>query len=122
MPFEDSLQTRNCYKTADTYGTIAKYVPAGSLEAMNTYMKLPGKRTNLFLEPTSSESRRVSIAQHLKRFGRSFLNKQDPPNCNLIRKQYHTVLLRISREGKAMELMKKVDGHSAEIAMKVDPI
>ena len=29
------------------------------------------------------------------------------------------MLLRISREGKAMELMRKVDAHSADVAMKV---
>jgi hypothetical protein len=107
------------HKTADTYGTLAKYVPAGSMEAMKIHINLPGKSRDLLLEPASAQSQHVSIAQHLKRFGTVFLNSADPPNCNLIRKQYHTMLLRLSREGAAMELMCKVDAHSAEVAKKV---
>jgi len=93
---------RNCRKTVDTYGVLAKYVPPGSFEAMKTYIGLPGKKTTLFLEPTSSESQYVSVAQHLKRFGKIFLKSEDPPSCNLIRKQFHTVLLTKSKEGEAM--------------------
>jgi hypothetical protein len=44
---------------------------------------------------------------------------QDPQNSNLIRKMYHTVLLRMSREKDAMQLMQKVDAHSAHVARKV---
>ena len=113
------IEMRNCRKTVDTYDILAKYVPPGSFEAMKTYIGLPGKKTTLFLEPTSSESQYVSVAQHLKRFGKIFLKSEDPPNCNLIRKQFHTVLLRKSREGEAMKLMSKVDAHSAQIAMAV---
>ena len=110
---------RNRKQTADTYGTLAKYVPAGSLQAMNVYIHLPGKESNLFLEPASNAVEHVSVAQHLKRFGRMFMGVEDPPNCNLIRKQYHTKLLRMSREDEAMKLMEKVDAHSAHIAKKV---
>ena len=77
---------RNRNQTADTYGTLAKYVPDGSMEAMRVYINLPGKQTPLFLEPPSPESQKVSVAQHLHRFGRIFLRTKNPPNCNLIRK------------------------------------
>jgi hypothetical protein len=107
------------HKTSDTYGTLAKYVPAGSMKAMAVYMGLPGKAKDLMLEPANSQSLQVSIAQHLQRFGKLFLGKVDPPNSNLIRKQYHTQLLRMSREGQAMDFMKKIDAHSAEVAQKV---
>jgi len=107
------------HKTNDTYGTLAKYVPAGSMEAMKVYCNLPGKTTDLLLEPASPQSLNVSVHQHLKKFGRMFLNEPEPPNSNLIRKQYHTMLLRLSREGGAMELMRKVDAHSVDVAMKV---
>ena len=107
------------HKTSDTYGTLAKYVPAGSMKSMAVYMGLPGKIKDLLLEPANSQSLQVSIAQHLQRFGKLFLGKDDPPNSNLIRKQYHTLLLRMSREGQAMDLMRKVDAHSAEVAQKV---
>eukprot|EP00975_Prorocentrum_lima_P022923 4822871-Prorocentrum_lima.AAC.1 len=85
---------------------------------MEVYINLPGKLKDLFLEPAKPESNHVSIATNLERFGRLYLFTQDPPNCNLIRKQYHTMLLRISREGKAMELMKKVDAHSVEVTQR----
>eukprot|EP00975_Prorocentrum_lima_P008219 1756005-Prorocentrum_lima.AAC.1 len=62
-------------------------------------MALPGKTKDLFLEPANPESLKVSVACHLKRSGNMFLQKPDPPTCNLTRKQYHTMLCRLSREG-----------------------
>jgi len=76
-------------KTADTYGLVAKYVPTGSMEAMNIYMHLPGKKTSLFLEPTLDDQR-VSVDYHLERFGHIFMDTLDPPSCNLIRTYYHS--------------------------------
>jgi hypothetical protein len=82
-------------KTADTYGLVAKYVPTGSMEAMNIYMHLPGKKTSLFLEPTLNDQR-VSVDYHLERFGHTFMDTLDPPSCNLIRMYYHSQLLNTS--------------------------
>ena len=82
-------------KTADTYGLVAKYVPTGSMEAMNIYMHLPGKKTSLFLEPTLDDQR-VSVDYHLERFGHTFMDTLDPPSCNLIRTYYHSQLLKTS--------------------------
>ena len=89
-------------KTADTYGLVAKYVPTGSMEAMNIYMHLPGKKTSLFLEPTLDDQR-VSVDYHLGRFGHTFMDTLDPPSCNLIRTYYHSQLLKISSSSQLMD-------------------
>jgi hypothetical protein len=107
------------HKTADTYGALAKYVPPGSMDAMHVYLQLPGKESVLFLEPANPDSKCVSVSQHLHRFGTIYLPGHVPANCNLIRKQFHTMLLRSCREGSCMELLSKVDAHSAEVAKKV---
>jgi len=91
-------------KTADTYGLVAKYVPTGSMEAMNIYMHLPGKKTSLFLEPTLDDQR-VSVDYHLERFGHIFMDTLDPPSCNLIRMYYHSQLLNTS---SGLQLMGKM--------------
>ena len=107
------------HKTSDTYGRLAKYVPPGSWEAFQAYISLPGKKTDLFLEP-SPGCPKVSVASHLRRGARLYLPQcDDPPNVNLIRKQFHTQLLRLCREDKCMDLLSKVDAHSAEVAKKV---
>jgi hypothetical protein len=95
------------HKTADTYGTRAKYVPAGSMEAMKIHINLPGKSRDLLLEPASAQSPHVSIAQHLKRFGTMFLNNADPPNCNLTRKRarWMPTLLRLQRRCMQPQLL-----------------
>ena len=107
------------HKTASTYGGLAKFVSPGSWEAFRLYLGLPGKRTDLFLKPPSTTISTVSISSLLKRFGMMHFGLQDPQNSNLIRKMYHTVLLRMSREKDAMQLMQKVDAHSAHVARKV---
>ena len=80
------IEMRNCRKTVDTYGVLAKYVPPGSFEAMKTYLGLPGKKTPLFLGPTSSESQYVSVAQHLKMFGnlRTFGDPMEWPSSDML--------------------------------------
>lgn len=109
----------NKHKTASTYGALAKHVPKGSFEAFRLFVALPGKSTELFLEPPGQQATKVCMASLLRRFGSIAFGGSDPPNSNLIRKMYHTALLRMSREGDAMRLMQRVDAHSAAVARKV---
>lgn len=107
------------HKTSDTYGKLAKYVPPGTWQAYEAYLGLPGKKSDLFLEPRHG-CPKVSVASHLKRGAKRYLpGCAVSPNVNLIRKQYHTMLLRLSREDKCMALLSKVDAHSAAVAKKV---
>lgn len=61
----------------------------------------------------------VPFSSFLKRFGVRYFGVPETPTSNLIRKMYHSALLRMSREGQAMDLMRKVHAHSAEVARKV---
>jgi hypothetical protein len=107
------------HKTVATYGTLAKHIPAGSWHAFRLYLDLPGKRTDRFIEPPTATSTQASVAGLLKRFGVIAFKTEDPPNSNLIRKMFHSCLLRISRDKEAMRFMEKVDAHSEHIARKV---
>jgi len=55
----------------------------------------------------------------LKRFGVMHFDLDTPPTSNLIRKMYHCVLHKLMRQGKALQLMQKVDAHSAKVAHEV---
>lgn len=106
------------HKTSETYGELAKYVPAGSMQAMKVYLNLPGKESDLFLEPASSASNHISVSQFLRRFALTYLPAHEAANCNLIRKQFHTLLNRKAMEGSCMDLLSKVDAHSKAVAQK----
>ena len=106
------------HKTSSTWGALAKYIPAGSWEAFELFMSLPGKKTDLFLEPFS-EKDIANLAGLLKRFGFKHFKNGDPPNSNLIRKMFHSALLRISREEDAMKFFEIVDAHSRNVARQV---
>jgi hypothetical protein len=90
------------HKTVATYGTLAKHIPAGSWHAFRLYLDLPGKRTDRFIEPPTATSTQASVAGLLKRFGVIAFKTEDPPNSNLIRKMFHSCLLRISRDKDAI--------------------
>jgi len=107
------------HKTSLVYGSIAKHVPEGSMAAMEAFCSLPGKHTDKFLEPPTIGCDKVNVAGLLKRFGCRAFGHEDPPNSNLIRKHFHTHLLRMSRGTDAMQFMTKIDGHSEKVARQV---
>ena len=100
------------HKTVATYGSLAKHVPAGSWHAFRLYLDLPGKHTDRFIEPPTATSTQASVAGLLKRFGVLAFKTDDPPNSNLIRKMFHSCLIRMSRDKEAMRFMEKIDAHS----------
>ena len=107
------------HKTSDTYGELAKFIPPGSWRAFQLYNNLTGKCTDLFLDPPSHAIAKVSVPSYLKRFGLKHFEDKAAPNSTLIRKMYHTHLLRSSREGDLFNFMEKVDAHTAQVAAKV---
>lgn len=73
----------------------------------------------MFLEP-STGCNNVSLGYYLKMFALTYLQQSKiQPSSNLIRKHFHTVLLRLSREDKLLDLLSKVDAHSKAVAKKV---
>ncbi len=86
------------HKTVETYGADFKDGPSGAMEAVRVYLELPGKLNGLFLKVAKPLSKRVSFRQRLHRFAICYLPDYAPSNCNLISKQFHTMLIRSSRE------------------------
>ena len=107
------------HKTSATYGAVAKHIPGGSWEAFEIFMSLPGKKTDLFLEPYSVLSQTANVAGLLKRYGLLHFGGSDVPNSNLIRKMFHSALLKISREDGAMGVFEVIDAHSKKVARQV---
>ena len=109
------------HKTAKYYGSIAKWIPEGLRRALLTYCSLPNKISNRLLEPakvSSSSDNHFHLGPALKAFGKYYSPKQEYPRINLIRKLFHSILVRLSREGDALELIGKADGHSASMGLK----
>jgi len=105
------------HKTSSTYGSLAKFVPPGTWAAIDLFLEFDIGTGDKFLQPLSAGSDRVCLSYYLARFGFMYLRAADPPNSNLIRKLYHSVLMK--EQGRAMELMVKVDAHSKQIAERV---
>ena len=100
------------HKTKDTYGDLAKYLFEGTREACRHFIMLPGHSSGLFLGG-------ASVPYHLQRFAAQYLPKYAPPNSNLIRKLFHTILLRMCNRGECLNLLSKVDAHSPTVAAQV---
>jgi hypothetical protein len=104
------------HKTAETYGDLAKHVFSGTQAAMQVYLDLTaGMSDGTFL--VSASKGVASIPYYLMRVGSTYFPSYLAPNSNLIRKQYHTVLMRMSQKGRCLDLLSKVDAHSKQVSL-----
>ena len=106
------------YKTAEHYGELAKWIAPGTRDAFEAYINLPGPSCPLFLQ-SSVGAGVPSIGACLRRAWKTFITGFEPPATNLLRKKFHTDLIRMSRQGAALSLLKKVDAHSEQVALRV---
>ena len=108
------------HKTAKYYGSIAKWVPEGLSKAILTYASLPDKASARLFEPAAGrtdEKKHFHFGPALKAFGKHYAPGYEHPRINLVRKMFHSILLRISREGDDMRLIGEADGHSASMGL-----
>lgn len=107
------------HKTAYKYGDLAKWLAPGTIQALLEYCKLdPGHCAKLF-KPLDEATAHVSISHYLKRFGAVFWPNAQHPTTNLLRKRLHTVLKCMAQTNQIMNLMERVDAHSAQVAQSV---
>jgi hypothetical protein len=107
------------HKTSNTYGSLAKWIAPGTLEAIKVYMDLPcrpGVQT-LFV-PVNESTDHMDIPKTFGKFCKAFLPKEcSKPTVNLMRKWYHTELHKLSQsEDKLLGLFKSIDAHSTTVA------
>jgi len=111
------------HKTAKTYGDLAKHIFPGTAQAMQMYMSLDQSNSELFFVPAAggAAGHGASMSYYLKKFAATYFLMPEAlaPTANLIRKQYHTVLMRMSRHGECLDLLSKVDAHSPAVAERV---
>jgi hypothetical protein len=109
------------HKTSHIYGSLAKWLAPGTVSAIKVYLRLPrDNKVITFLAPANDGVDRADVPHYLHRFAELFLPKRYPsPTVNLFRKWYHTELVRMTRsEERLLQLMQKVDAHSAKVAAK----
>ena len=107
------------HKTAQHYGELAKWIAPGTAEAIKVYLGLPGKYSPLFLEPVYRKTKHENVHSCLRRFGKMFWPGKQAPACNLMRKWYHRMLIRMARDGKCINLIAKPDAHSEKVALQI---
>ena len=94
------------------YGDLAKWLADGTWDAVEVYLGLPGKRGSLFLDPVLPGTEHERVSRCMRALGAMFWPECESPTCTLLRKWYHTFLLRMPRTGKLMKLLNRVDKHS----------
>ena len=107
------------HKTSNEYGELCKWISRGTAEAMKTFLMLPGKTSDLFLEPVRASTSHTAVHSCLKRFGEIYWPTHQAPACNLVRKLFHARLKKMSHKNKVWNLISKVDAHSEEVASKI---
>ena len=107
------------HKTSNEYSELCKWISRGTAEAMKTYLMLPGKTSDLFLEPVRASTSHTAVHSCLKRFGEIYWPTHQAPACNLVRKLFHARLKKMSHKNKVWNLISKVDAHSEEVASKI---
>ena len=121
------LQQKNHYvickrhKTFKTYGELCKRLTPGLFKAFEVYSTYPrpaGCKT--FLVPINRSTEKVSLPHALRCFCKLFFPADAfQPWYNLVRKWFHTILMRLTAdEQKLKQLMKKLDAHSMNIQEK----
>ena len=65
--------TTTSYKTSKQYGAYGKYMAPGTRAALQVYLNLPGKRTQLLLEPSLDKSKQVQVSTALHGFFATYL-------------------------------------------------
>ena len=106
------------HKTSRTYGTLAKWLPPGALQAVRCYVGLPrppGVET--FLVPAGRATERVSIPSALRTFVAHLLAKDtSKPTVNIMRKFFHRALRKATKtEEQLKQVMTVLDGHGRDV-------
>ena len=118
----DSILKCSKHKTAKFFGAIAKWIPDGLSRAILVYAQLPGKHSDKLFEPARESGAKkrkcFTFGPALRAFGKQYTPKYVTPRVNLMRKMFHSVLVRNSREGPLLEAIGKADGHSAKMGLR----
>ena len=109
------------HKTCKVYGSIAKYLPPGLLEAFRLYARLHRPEgCQYFLVPAQFGTDRVSLPGALHTWCRLLLPEDHPEvKFNIMRKLFHKALRAgTTNEEQLKELMLILDAHSKEVQDK----
>ena len=107
------------HKTARTYGDLAKWIAAGTLAAITFYCNMPCHTGEYFLCAVNDVTKSIYVAYFLKKFCMIYFPGYPNMNVNLIRKHFHTALLRRQNREDLWNLLEKADAHSKTVAQTV---
>jgi hypothetical protein len=98
---------------------VGKGLFPGTIKALYVYANLPGKTSDLLLEP-SRPGTKASVQTALRSASNIYFKDVPPMTVNIIRKYFHSEYLRIVRtEQDVLEILKNADKHSKEVAFNV---
>ena len=109
------------HKTSSTYGSLAKWLAAGTISAAACYLGLPRRPdVKTFFSPISKSTDRMDVPAALRRFCIRYLPEEYVfPTVNLLRKWYHTKLSELAtNQDKFLEMVKTIDPHSKGVAQR----
>ena len=118
--FESGLDFLECpnHKTAIHYGELAKWIAPGTKTCIERYNTVPDKNTDLFLDG-NIPGKSFCVQSSLLIFSNDFMKGFQPLGSNLVRKNYHNVMEELTQQGKAMDLLCRIDGHKTSTGLKV---
>ena len=108
------------HRTAEYYGSAAKWLAPGTIKAMKVYLTFPST-SPLFLAPLSERGTHVSMSWCLRTYWAELGYSQRGPGVNLMRKMFHTKLCnKVNQlEEGFTRLLERVHCHSSTIVKKV---
>jgi len=105
------------HKTSRTYGSLAKWLTPGVLEAVKIYRQLPRRpHVATFLVPASEGTARVSVPHAFATFcSHKSATLKARPTVNLMRKYFHKKLMEATKDETSLkEMLTVLDGHSVK--------
>jgi hypothetical protein len=102
------------HKTSRTYGSLAKWLTPGVLQAVKVYRELPRRPgVKTFLVPACEGTDTVSIPQAFATFCAQKLKNGSRPTVNIMRKFFHKQLMEATKDEVALkQVMVVLDGHA----------
>jgi hypothetical protein len=107
------------HKTSKVYGDLAKWIAPGTLAAILAYLGMQFHTSDFFLSAIRDTTNFASVAYFLKKFCMIYFPFYPIINVNLIRKHFHTALIRRQNRKDMWKLLKKADAHSEHMAETV---
>ena len=108
------------HETSHLYGDFPKWLAPGTVEAMCVCLQLPRQSEVVTFLQTTVDAQLVDVHRALRLFATNFLpDNRKAPTVNLMRKWYHTRLVKMTRsDEKLLPMITRIDAQSPKTASR----